>query len=549
VASLRADIVVTNANVLTLDARGSRAGAVGAIGERLVYVGSAIEAADLIGPETRVIDAAGKTLLPGLIDAHVHHGRTAVRMARVADVSFSAVQSISQMLAVLRQKASTTAADDWVMARGSGNADKLLAEGRLPTRAELDQAVPNLPALVVFPHIGVANSLALDRAGITRDTVNPPSGTIERDSLTGEPTGLLLEYPAVELVEQHAPHRPLDFYIEAIRRHIQAVLATGTTTVHDMMEDPYQPDAIMRAYQALLRSGSLDQRIVVYPFVHPGMYHLDHLLEFGIESGFGNNWLKLGGVKLPYDGGISGRLSYFYEPYEGEPNNFGFVWVPMDILRETSRKAHRAGVSVCIHAYGDRALDDVLDMWDGILAEFPRENHRHRIEHGGNWLMTPERIARVKRLGLILVPNMAYLRCRGDLLTAILGARRMARAFPARTLLEEGVLFASGSDASAGAHAVSPLRDIGASVARLSESGRALAPEEALTPLQALRLHTVQAAYAAFEEHIKGSLEVGKLADMALLAADPLKCSPSEIADIPVDMTIVGGKVRYERGS
>jgi hypothetical protein len=269
------------------------------------------------------------------------------------------------------------------------------------------------------------------------------------------------------------------------------------------------------------------------------------LIELGLITGFGDQWLRVGGVKMSIDGGITGRNACFYEPYEDDSHNHGIIRIQQDELNETILNCHQAGLRCCVHAIGDRAFDMALDAYETALAKLPGTNHRHRIEHMGNWLSTAERMQRLVRMGLIAIPNISLGYFVGDAILDCLGEKRMAKSFPFKTLLRNGVIIAGGSDAP-GYWPVDPLRDISACVSRKMRWGDVLVPEERLTVEEAFAMHTTTAAYAGFAEDYKGTLEVGKLADIAVLAEDPFEIPGERIKDIKVEMTIVGGEVKYQ---
>ncbi len=248
---------------------------------------------------------------------------------------------------------------------------------------------------------------------------------------------------------------------------------------------------------------------------------------------------------MSIDGGITGRNALFYDPYLDVPDYHGLIRIQQDELDETVLRCHRAGLRCCVHAIGDRAFDMSLEAYEKALAAVPRADHRHRIEHMGNWLMSPRRIEKLVRMGIVAIPNISLGYFVGDSIREAIGAKRMVRAFPLKTLLAAGVKMAGGSDAP-GYWPVDPLRDIGAYVSRRMLWGETLAPEEALSVQQAFELHTTHAAFAGFEEDRKGTLEVGKLADMAVLAEDPFEVPAERIKDLKVEMTVVGGAIKYQ---
>jgi predicted amidohydrolase YtcJ len=318
-------------------------------------------------------------------------------------------------------------------------------------------------------------------------------------------------------------------------------LERGVTTVHDIVRSG-EP---VRAYQEIFREGRLHARVSLLPRVIESHIGSKSLIELGLNAGFGNEWLRIGGVKMSIDGGITGRNACFYDPYEDDPHNHGIIRIPQDELSETVFQCHQAGIRCCVHAIGDRAFDMAFEAYENAITKLPRKDHRHRIEHMGNWLSTPERMRRLVRLGIIAVPNISLGYFVGDAILDCLGEKRMAKSFPFKTLLKQGVVIAGGSD-SPGYWPVDALRDIGACVSRRMRWGEVLVPKERLTVDEAFAMHTTTAAFAGFEENYKGTLEVGKLADIAVLAEDPYEVPPERIKDIPVRMTIVGGEIKYQ---
>jgi len=272
----------------------------------------------------------------------------------------------------------------------------------------------------------------------------------------------------------------------------------------------------------------------------------ESLLNLGIRTGFGNDWLRIGGVKMSIDGGITGHVAKFYEPYVDDPCVEGLIRIEQDELDETVGAYHRAGHRVCIHAIGDEAMDMALRSLDAAVAAAPRDDHRHRIEHLGNWLLTPERMAVIKRAGILPVPNIPFMHFIWDSLLACIGEDRLENSFNLRDMLEAGIPITSGSDGPA-YWPLDALRDLGIAVSRRTWTGRTVGAGQAISVRQAIRMFTINAAYNAFEENIKGSIEPGKFADFAILAENPHHVAAEAIKDIPVDMTIVDGRIAYLR--
>ena len=517
--------------------------AVACSGGRVVAAGNSDEVLRLCGADTRDVNLKGRTVIPGLTDAHVHLADKGLADRELVDVRdfYGPVSNIDVVLTRLSKKAAETPAGDWVVAQGSPMQDYRMKDKRFPDRVDLDAAVPEHPTSVSFgAHVTVANSRGLTLAGIDTDTPDPAGGAIQRDSNTGEPTGILHER-AQHIVSAVIPDFDATQRKLGIAYAVQQSLERGVTTIHDIVKDP----AAVRAYQELKAEGGLHMRSSLLLRIIESQMSTDSVLETGLQVGFGDEWLRVGGVKMSIDGGITGRNALFYDPYLDMPDYYGLIRIQQDELDETVLRCHKAGIRCCVHAIGDRAFDMSLEAYEKALAALPREDHRHRIEHMGNWLMSPQRIEKLVRMGIVAIPNISLGYFVGDSIREAIGAKRMVKAFPLKTLLEAGVKMAGGSDAP-GYWPVDPLRDIGAYVSRRMLWGETLAPEEALSVQQAFDLHTTHAAFAGFEEDRKGTLEVGKLADMAVLAEDPFEVEAERIKDLKVEMTVVGGEIKYQ---
>ncbi|MGH7873068.1 MAG: amidohydrolase, partial [Candidatus Binatia bacterium] len=389
-------------------------------------------------------------------------------------------------------------------------------------------------------HITIANTPALAAAKITRDTPDPAGGHIKHDRQTGEPTGELHERAQL-IVKKVAPEFNYLQLKDGIVFALNQCLERGVTTVHDIVRYA-EP---VRAYQELYKEGRMHARVSILPRVIESMIESKSLIELGLITGFGNEWLRIGGVKMSIDGGITGRNACFYDPYEDDEHNHGIIRIQQDELNHTVQICHDAGLRCCVHAIGDRAFDMALDAYENAVVKSPHKDHRHRIEHMGNWLCTPERMQRMVRDGVIAIPNIAIGYYVGDAILDCVGEKRLTKAFPFHTLLKNGVVIAGGSD-SPGYWPVDPLRDIAACVSRKMRWGEVWIPEERISVSQAFAMHTTTAAWVGFEENDKGSLEVGKLADIAVLAEDPFAVAPEKIRELKVEMTLVGGEVKYQ---
>jgi predicted amidohydrolase YtcJ len=538
--ALQADLVLMNGKIVTVDAEDSLAEAVAVRDNKILAVGRNEEVMETAGARTRMVDLRGRTVVPGLTDVHLHMmgaGLSSLREFKIPSTS------IRDVLEVVRERAAETPKGEWLKGGNVRFAHIKFAEKRWPTRWELDEAAPDHLVFLHFgPHIKAVNSRVLELAGITGDTPDPLGGTIVRDPETGEPTGVLRE-TASHLVTGLWPPYTYEDRLEAVRLEGRRCLEEGTTTVHEIVT---RADEI-RPYLDLLERGELPVRVRLLVRVWESAIDLDELLNIGFESNFGDEWLKIAGVKMSVGGGISGSNAAMYQEYSDEPGNFGVIRIPYPDLVDLISRANEGGLQCAVHALGDRDLDMVINAFEAAFRSKPGRELRHRVEHAGDWLFTPERRRRFRELGLIAVPNINFLYTFGDGIKVTLGPERTGEdIFPLRSMLKEGMLLVSGSDGP-NLEPAAPLRDVGTAVLRRTELGVEMNPSEAITVIEALRMFTINAAYIEFEEEVKGSIEPGKLADMTVLDRDPLTVPPEEIKSIRVDMTIIDGMIAYTR--
>ena len=540
---LSPDLILTNATVLTADAKNSQAEAVAVYGGKIGAVGSASDIDGLADRRTKVIDLKGRTVLPGLTDPHVHFADGGAAMMHRLDCRdfYSNVRSIPQILEKIREQAASQAPGSWIIAHGSPMQDFRMPEGRFPNRQELDSAAPDNPVSINFgAHITIANSKALELAGIKSDTAAPAGGAIELDH-NNEPTGKLVER-AQYIVRKVIPEYSYDQMKAGVMFSAERCLSRGITNIHDIVTN----QEAIRAYQELVDEERLPIRVSLLIRVIEAAIQKESLLNLGIKTGFGDDWLRIGGVKMSIDGGITGHVAKFYEPYVDDPCHEGLIRIEQDELDETVTAYHNAGHRVCIHAIGDVAMDMALKSLDQAIAANPRADHRHRIEHLGNWLVNDERLDLIKRNNLLPVPNIPFMHYIWDSLVACIGEERLVDSFNIRTMLDAGLQITSGSDGPA-YWPLDSIRDLGTCVARKTWTGTIVGADQAISVDEAIRMFTINAAYNAFEEKIKGSIEIGKIADFAILAEDPHNVEPDRIKDIPVDMTIVDGNMAFFR--
>jgi predicted amidohydrolase YtcJ len=537
------DLILYNGKIRTFASETSTCEALACAGSRIVAKGTSDEIRRLGGPDTQAIDLRGRTAVPGLTDTHVHLAEKGTAEMELVDCRdfYVGVGSVADILQRLENAAAGAPKGSWIVAHGSPMQDFRLKDKRFPDKHDLDRAVPDNPVSISFgAHITVGNSLALAAAKITRDTADPAGGHIKHDAQNGEPTGELHERAQL-ILKKVAPEFNYLQLKDGIVYALNQCLERGVTTVHDIVRSG-EP---VRAYQEILREGRMHARVSILPRVIESMIESRSLIELGLITGFGNEWLRVGGVKMSIDGGITGRNACFYEPYEDDEHNHGIIRIQQDELNHTVQKCHTAGLRCCVHAIGDRAFDMALDAYENAIDNSPRKNHRHRIEHMGNWLCTPERMQRMVRSGIVAIPNISIGYYVGDAILDCVGEKRLTKAFPFRTLLKNGVIIAGGSD-SPGYWPVDPLRDIAACVSRKMRWGEVWVPEERISVGEAFAMHTTTASWVGFEENDKGTLEVGKLADIAVLAEDPFEIQAERIRDLRVEMTLVGGEIKYQ---
>jgi predicted amidohydrolase YtcJ len=536
------DLILYNGKIRSFAANGAIHEALAAAGGRIVATGGSDEVRRLAGHDTEQIDLQGRTAIPGLTDTHVHLAEKGTAEMEFVDCRdfYTETNSVGDILQTLSKHATEAPKGSWIVAHGSPMQDFRLKDKRFPDRHDLDRAVPDHPVSISFgAHITIANTKALAAAKITRDSADPAGGAIRKDPQSGEPTGELHERAQL-ILRKAAPAFSYLQLKEGIVYALKQCLERGVTTVHDIVRSG-EP---VRAYQEIYREGRLPARVSLLPRVIESFIESKSLIELGLITGFGNEWLRVGGVKMSIDGGITGRNACFYDPYEDDEHNCGIIRIEQDELNETVRRCHDAGLRCCVHAIGDRAFDMALGAYENAIEKSPRKDHRHRIEHMGNWLATPERMQRMVRSGIVAIPNIAIGYYVGDAILDCVGEKRLTKAFPFRTLLKNGVIIAGGSD-SPGYWPVDPLRDIAACVSRRMRWGDVWIPEERISLPEAFAMHTTTAAWVGFEENDKGTLEAGKLADIAVCAEDPFAIQPEKIKDLKVEMTVVGGEVGY----
>jgi predicted amidohydrolase YtcJ len=538
------DLTLVNANVLTMDSSRPRASAVAVAGGRIAALDEVPAGA------RRVVDLHGATVLPGFHDAHNHMIGFGMSLAEV-DLSTPPVGSLDELYAAVARRAEATAPGDWVVGAGYDQ-NKL---GAHPDRDALDRAAPGRRVWLrhTSGHMCVVNSVVLADLGLDEAAATEvPGGRVAVDS-GGRPTGLLEERAQLLVGSLVYPY-PLAELTDAIARAAEVYLREGVTSCTEagigggwVAHSP----AELAAYQAARDAGRLGVRVELMAAaeaLHPlGANAADGLvagLDLGIKTGFGDDWLRLGAVKVFADGSLVGRTAAVHDPYDGS-DGVGYLQADAADLRATIIAAHRSGWQVATHAIGDLAIDVVLDAYEQALAEHPRRDPRHRIEHFA--VVQPRQVSRAAALGVTAVPQGRFATELGDGMLAAVGPDRHGWLYRQRSLLEAGMVLPGSSDRPVVAGA--PLLGIADMVNRRTASGAPFNPGEAVTAEQALRAWTWGSAYASRQEHVKGSIAAGMLADLVVLSEDPTAVSPERIAALAVLATIVDGRVCYDAGA
>ena len=525
--------MLVNGDVLTSDPDRPRVPAVAIRAGRIAAAGSDDEAlAHRDGAE--VVDLRGRTAVPGLNDAHCHPMQVGLAASEV-DARPEAAPDLGALFEKLRQRAAQQEPGRWILARGYD--DSRLAERRHPTRADLDAAAPESPVMLTRAchHVAVANGRALSLAGITADTPDPEGGRIDRDA-RGEPTGVLRE-SAMRLVENAIPELDADELEAALKRATRIFHSLGITSA---AEAGIRRPEEMEAYQRLRERGEGPRSYLMVLADHA----LEHFSSSGIRTGFGDERLRIGPAKIFLDGSIGGRTARMRETYLNDANNRGLWMRDPETMRDTLARAHSAGWQLCAHAIGDAAIDLLLDCYERILAETPRPDARPRIEHC-EFIGDEGVFERISRLGAVPVPGTTFLREFRPVYEASLGAGRLRYANAMRSFAERGIVAAASSDAPV--VSPDPLAGIQTMITRRDRDGVAAFEEEAVTLEEAVRAYTLAGAYASFEEKVKGSLAPGKLGDVTVLGADLRSVAPDEVADVGVDLTVMGGEIVHSR--
>ena len=544
VRSLAPDLVLINATVHTVNAHDLTATAVAIKDSRFVAVGSDDEIADLAGFGTTVENLNGATVIPGLIDAHNHLLMTGQILSQI---QLYDCRSIDVILRKVKEAAERQPAGTWILGRGWD--ESLLVEKRYPNRHELDRVAPSHPVVLhrVWNKL-IANSMAMQLAGVSRDTPDPPagvlySGSFDRDG-DGEPTGLFRDR-AKELITKHVPSSTEDDLVQAIETACRAYNAVGLTGVAEPGLAPHEIRAFHRALQTDRLSVRTEMLMAGWGF---GAAEEDDVLQerfeaVGVTGGFGGDMLRLEGIKLMPDGGVGDRTAKMFEPYFNEPENRGLWVVEPGKLTEMIRWVHELGWPIDTHTCGDEAQEIVVTAYAEAQTASPKPWLRHRVHHA--YFPTGRSLDLMAKHRITAVVSNPFITNLGESFVTSLGEARASKAMPMRTYLNAGIPLAGSSDSAVSDF--NPWVGMYAATTRKTVTGRVLGESERISTRKVLRAYTIGGAFTTGQERERGSIEPGKLADLVVLERDLLTMPHDELKDVEPLATMVGGRWVFDR--
>ncbi|HET9454381.1 MAG TPA: amidohydrolase [Gemmatimonadaceae bacterium] len=530
-----ADLIVVNARIHTVDEGRPRAEALAVRNGRVQFVGSRRGAEVLRGPQTRVVDLAGATVIPGIADAHVH--LLGLGQA-LRTVDLTGTRSLDEVVSRIAARARELPAGTWITGRGWDQND--WPDTRLPAHETLTRAVPGHPVYVVRVdgHAAYVNAAALRIAGVTAETRDPSGGRIER-AASGEPTGVLVD-AAMGLVSRRIPPMSRDQVRDATLAAIREVNRLGLTSVHDAGVDA----ATVDVYEELARAGNYSLRN--YVMIRQDDSTLARYFRRGPQSALYDGRLWIRAIKISADGALGSRGAALLDPYSDEATHSGLILTSGERIRDVAARALRAGFQLNVHAIGDRGNRVVLDAFEAALRDAPAADHRFRVEHAQ--ILHHDDIPRFAQLDVI--PSMQSTHQTSDMYWAPnrIGYSRSLGAYAWRSLLNTGVVIANGTDFPV--EPVNPMFTFHSAITRQDDNGWPAGGwfgDQRMTREEALKSMTIWPAYAAFQEATLGSLTIGKLADFVVLDRDIMTVAPEQIRGTVVLATYIGGRAVFEK--
>ncbi len=533
---LLADLVFYGGPVFTVDKNNTICSGLAVKENKIIFVGSEEDVKEFIGDKTNVVNLNGRSLIPGFIDSHLHTGVMGAN-ALAIDCRSPGVSSIEDIKKLIAERAKVTPKGQWI--RGWGYDHSKLAENRHPNKWDLDEVAPDNPVILtrVCAHISAHNSKSLEIIGITNESQDPPGGVYVREN--GEVTGVLLENAHMQAMKSSMLSH--DELLEAMKVANDMLVKEGITSLHDSGGYGFVQ---MGAFQDAVASNLLKVRIysMIFSFVDNLEFNNSYL-KIGLHTGFGSQRFKLGPTKLMIDGSSSGPTAATLDEYTSQPGNYGILSMEPAEVDAFVLRAHKAGYQVTCHAVGDRAVTVIVDAIEKAMKAYPREDCRHRIEHCA--MINDSLLDRIKQLGIVPILQPIFLYEFGDGYMRNYGKERAYRMFAAKSFLDKGVITAGSSDCPITFS--NPILNMHLACNRATQTGQVINEKECVGILDALRMFTYNGAYASFDEDIKGSLEVGKLADLAVLSEDLNKIAVDKIRDLCVEMTFIDGELVYEK--
>lgn len=530
-----ADLIVMNAKIWTGDAANPSSDSVAVLGDRIVAVGAVKDVELWRGPATKVVDAGGHLLVPGFNDAHVHFTPGG---AQLDWVQLNDATSQQEFVRRIAERAKAIPKGEWIL--GGDWDETKWTPPSLPTHEAIDAVTSNNPVAIsrYDGHMILANAAALKAAGITSATQDPPGGSIVRDA-SGNPTGALKD-AAMDAVFKVVPPMSHDQRLHAVKRALGHAASLGVTSVQDM--NPEFAD--IAVYAELAEKGELTTRIYAAPLIS----QVDDLTKIGIRRSFGTPYLRIGALKSYADGSLGSATAYFFEPFVDQPQNRGLLsdaMHPVSMMRDRMMRADAAGLQLCTHAIGDQGISIILDIYSEIEKEHGTADRRWRIEHAQH--MAAKDFDRFASMHVIASMQPYHAIDDGRWAEGRIGHDRASRTYAFRTFLDHGVRLAFGTDWSVAP--LNPMLGVYAAVTRETLDGKnpkGWFPEQKLTVAETVSAYTMGSAYAEFQDQEKGSITVGKLADMVILSNDIFSIPPDKIKDVKVTKTFVGGKLVWD---
>jgi predicted amidohydrolase YtcJ len=545
-----ADLVLRSGRIVTVDESLPEAQAVAIRGDRIVFVGSDAEVEAFTGEGTEVVDLEGRLTIPGFIEGHAHFMGLGIARLQLDLMATSSYQDLIELVAAAVADAEP---GEWIVGRGwhqsKWDPEPEPSVRGFQTHDALSAVSPDNPVFLrhASGHASFANAMAMELAGVTGDTPDPDGGEIIRDS-DGEPTGIFVETAsslvasayaasreAMTEAERHAENR------EALRLAAEESLSKGITSFHDAGVGP----STLALYREAIDEGDLDIRL--WAMISATLPDLEDVLVAERVVGYGDDRLTVRAIKAYSDGALGSRGAWMLDAYEDDPGNTGHNTVPLEDIEAVTQLALEHDYQVCTHAIGDRANREVLDLYEAAFAANPEasEDIRFRIEH--SQILHPDDVPRFAELGVIAAMQGIHAISDGPWTPDRIGEERTRdRAYQFRDLIDSGATVMNGTDAPV--EDVDPIPSYYGSVVGRMNNGEILNPDELMTRMEGLKAYTINAAYGAHEEDIKGSISVGKLADIVVLSTDILTVPEERILDARADLTIVGGEIVYARG-